>query len=157
MDPALQAKLDSLADCERDLSALRPPNFESFQRDKMLRRYAERLLHIAIENCIQIGLLVLADSGFRTPENYHDIFGSLGEHHVIAPPLVNSMTSLVELRNLLVYEHEALEGTTVYGALKKRVDDMAEFGQAVRAYLEGQPAASTSGLELEAAELDELE
>ena len=45
----------------------------------MLRRYAERMLHMTIDACIQIGIEVLTGEGLRAPENYHDVFIVLGE------------------------------------------------------------------------------
>ncbi|MGB8643701.1 MAG: DUF86 domain-containing protein [Anaerolineae bacterium] len=136
---SLQAKLDSLAEYARDLREIQPHNLDAFRRDKMLRRYAERILHMAIETCIHIGIQVLTLAGFRAPENYHDVFIVLGDHQVISAQLVTSMTMLVELRNLLVYQHDAVDDTMVYGALKKRVDDMEEFARAAGAFARGEP------------------
>ncbi len=155
LTPSLQTKLDSLGEYTRDLCEIQPENLAAFKRDKMLRRYAERMLHMAIESCIHIGLQVLTDTGFRTPENYHDIFIVLGDRGVLTPPLVTSMTSLIELRNLLVYEHDAVDETMVYGALKKRVDALAEFARAIRAYACGEPFVPATPYQLEASELDE--
>ncbi len=155
LTPSLQAKLDSLAEYTHDLCEIRPENLAAFSRDKMLRRYAERMLHMAIESCIQIGIQVLTESGFRAPENYHDIFIVLGDHGVLPPALVTSMTMMVELRNLLVYEHAAVDETTVYGVLKKRIDDLEEFARAIRAYALGEPFVPSVAFEPEASELDE--
>ncbi len=155
LTPPLQTKLDLLAEYTRDLREIRPPNLAAFRDDKMLRRYAERMLHMAVESCIHIGLQVLTDSGFRAPENYHDIFIVLGDHRVLTPELVRCMTMLIELRNLLVYEHDAVDETMVYGALKKRVDDMEEFGRAIRAYALGEPFVPSTAFELETGELEE--
>ncbi len=155
LTPSLQTKLDSLAEYTRDLREIQPQNLAAFRRDKMLRRYAERMLHMAIESCIHLGLETLTAAGFRAPENYHDIFIVLGDHQVLTPELVTSMTMLVELRNLLVYEHDAVDETMVYGALKKRVGDLEEFGRAIRAHAAGEPFVPSTSLPLEASELDE--
>ncbi len=155
LTPSLQNKLEALAEYTRDLREIQPENFAAFNRDKMLRRYAERMLHMAIESCIHLGLQVLTDGGFRAPENYHDIFIVLGDDGVLTPELVTSMTMLVELRNLLVYEHDAVDETMVYGALKKRVDDLEEFGRAIRAYASGEPFVPSTAFQLETGELDE--
>jgi uncharacterized protein YutE (UPF0331/DUF86 family) len=155
LTPSLQAKLDSLAEYTRDLREIQPQNLAAFSQDKMLRRYAERMLHMAIESSIHIGIQVLTESGFRAPENYHDIFLVLGDRGVLTPQLVTAMTMLVELRNLLVYEHDAVDETMVYGALKKRVDDLDEFGRAMRAYAVGEPFIPSTSFPLETSELDE--
>ena len=154
LSPSLQSKLDALHEYLRDLSGVQPTRFEAFERDKMLRRYAERMLQMAIEACIRIGIEVLTASGFRAPENYRDIFRVLGEGGVLTPLLVDSMTRLVELRNLLVYEHDVLDDTMVYGALKKRVPDMAEFARAIAAFASGEPFVPAPEYQVEADELE---
>lgn len=155
LTPTLEAKLDSLADYTRDLCEIQPANFEAFRQDKMLRRYAERMLHMAVESCIHIGIEVLTTSGFREPENYHDIFIALGDHGVLTPSLVTAMTMLVELRNLLVYEHNLVDDTVVYGALKKRVDAIEEFARAIRAFATGVPFVPSPPFQIQASDLDE--
>lgn len=151
----LRAKLDSLAEYSRDLCEIQPANFEAFKQDKMLRRYAERMLHMAVESCIHIGIQVVTDFGFREPENYHDIFITLGDHGVLTPSLVTSMTMLVELRNLLVYDHDLADDTMVYGALKKRVDAIEEFGRAIRAYASGEPFVPSPQFQSPSSDFDE--
>lgn len=132
--PNLKSRLDSLETYLLELVEIEPANFEVFEQDKMLRRYAERMLHMTIDACIQIGIEILTDAGLRAPENYHDVFIVLGEHHILTPILVNSMTMMVELRNLLVYEYDVVDHMMVYSVLKRRLDALAEFIRALRAY-----------------------
>ncbi len=138
MNTSLHPKLDALETYLNDLREIQPANFDAYEQDKMLRRYAERLLHITIDACIQIGIDILTAEGLRPPENYHDVFLVLGEHGILSPWLVNSMTMLVELRNLLVYEYDVLDHMMVYSVLKRRVDDLQEFVRAMRAYANGE-------------------
>jgi uncharacterized protein YutE (UPF0331/DUF86 family) len=153
--PSLQAKLVSLAEYTRDLCEIQPANFEAFKQDKMLRRYAERMLHMAVESCIHIGIEVVTAFGFGEPEKYHDIFITLGEHGVLTPSLVTAMTMLVELRNLLVYDHDLVDDTMVYGALKKRVDAIEEFARAIRAFAAGEPFVPSPQFQVQASEFDD--
>ncbi len=57
------------------------------------------------------------------------------EDSVLSPTLVDSLTALVEFRNLLVYEHTAVDDTMVYGFAKKRLDDLSAFARVAHAYL----------------------
>lgn len=153
--PSLQAKLDSVGEYTRDLAEIQPANLEAFRENKMLRRYAERMLHMAVESCIHIGIEVVTSFGMREPENYHDIFITLGDHGVLTPGLVTSMTMLVELRNLLVYDHDLVDDTMVYGALKKRVEAIEEFTRAIRAFASGEPFVPSPQFQVQVNELDE--
>lgn len=139
MTESLCAKLDAFETYLADLREIQPANFEAYERDKMLRRYAERMLQMTIEQATHIGIAILTEAGARAPENYHDVFTVLGERGVLTPFLVKSMTMMVELRNLLVYEYDVVDHMMVYSVLKRRLDDLAEFGRAVRAYANQVP------------------
>lgn len=146
MEDSAFTKIEQLESYLRDLREAQPPNFEAYQRDKMLRRYTERMLHMAIDTCIQVGLSILTAEAMRRPENYHDIFIVLGENSILPPALVDSLTALVEFRNLLVYEHTAVDDAMVYGLAKKRLGDLSIFARVARAYLR-QSANSRPGAE----------
>ncbi len=139
MNESLTPKLEAIESYLTDLHDVQPANFEAFEEDKMLRRYTERILHMTIDTCIQTGIEVLTEEGLRAPENYHDVFIVLGEHHLLSPLLVKSMTLMVELRNLLVYEYDVLDHMMIYSVLKKRLDDLQEFVRAIRAYGNKEP------------------
>jgi uncharacterized protein YutE (UPF0331/DUF86 family) len=149
MNNSLVAKIDAFDAYVHELFGIQPPNFETYEQDKMLRRYAERMLQMTIEQATHIGIEILMDLGARTPDNYHDIFIALGEHGILTPILVNSMTMMVELRNLLVYEYDVIDHMMVYSVLKRRLDDLAEFGRAVRAYAEQKPYIPSPQFETE--------
>lgn len=110
----------------------------------MLRRYTERMLHMAIDACIQIGIGVLTQEGLRRPENYHDVFIVLGEHAILPRETVDCMTAMVEFRNLLVYAHDGVDDMMVYGFAKKRLGDIADFANAVRGYAHYAGAENSS-------------
>lgn len=135
VEDSVLSKIERLELYIRDLREAQPRNFEAYERDKMLRRYTERMLHMAIDTCIQVGLGILTAEALRRPENYHDIFIVLGENGILPPTLVDSLTALVEFRNLLVYEHTAVDDAMVYGFAKKRLDDLSAFARVARAYL----------------------
>jgi uncharacterized protein YutE (UPF0331/DUF86 family) len=152
MNPSLNTKLDSLETYLKELTEIQPANFQAFEQDKMLRRYAERMLHMTIDTCIQIGIETLTGAGLRAPENYHDVFIVLGEQGILTPILVNSMTMMVELRNLLVYEYDVVDHMMVYSVLKRRLDDFAEFIRALRAFASDEPYVPSPLFEPEASE-----
>jgi uncharacterized protein YutE (UPF0331/DUF86 family) len=137
MNLTLDNKLNSLQTYLNELVEIVPANFDAFEQDKMLRRYAERMLHMTIDCAIQIGIETLTAAGLRAPENYHDVFIVLGERGILSPILVNSMTMMVELRNLLVYEYDVVDHMMIYSVLKRRLDDLGEFVHAMRAYADG--------------------
>jgi len=152
MNATLNEKLAALDVSLRDLKEIQPTTLEQFESDKMLRRYTERMLQMAVEQCIHIGVEILTETGLRAPENYHDIFIVLGEHGILSPMLVNSMTMMVELRNLLVYEYDLVDHMMVFSVLKRRLDDLTEFARAVHAFADGEPYVPSPLFESEMSE-----
>ena len=143
-DDSLLARLELLNQHVRDLRDAQAPNFAAYENDKMLRRYTERMLHMAIDACIQIGIGLLTQEGLRRPENYHDVFIVLGEHAILPQETVDCMTALVEFRNLLVYEYSTVDNMMVYGFAKRRLNDFTDFSKAVREYLRDQTIVDSS-------------
>jgi uncharacterized protein YutE (UPF0331/DUF86 family) len=141
-DESLAARLDLLDQHIRDLRDVQPPNFAAYESDKILRRYTERMLHMAIDTCSQIGIALLTQEGLRRPENYHDVFIVLGENGILPQDTVGCMTAMVEFRNVLVYEHSTIDDTMVYGFAKKRLGDFSDFSNAVRGYLSKPTSAA---------------
>ncbi len=141
-DNDLLTQLDLLDQYLRDLSEAQLPNLQAYADNKMLRRFTERMLQMAAEVCIRIGISALTREGARDPENHHDIFTVLGERGILPTELVDSMTALIELRNLIVYEHDTLEDSMVYGFLKKRLDDLKNFSRIIRQNSEKEIDAS---------------
>ena len=146
-DDSLAARLNLLDQYVRDLRDTQPPNFAAYESDKtpalqrtqcgasVLRRYTERMLHMAVDACVQIGIDLLTQEGLRSPANYHDVFIVLGERGILPQDTVDCMTALVEFRNLLVYEHSTVDDMMVYGFAKKRLDDFVDFARVIRRYL----------------------
>jgi uncharacterized protein YutE (UPF0331/DUF86 family) len=133
-DEYVRTRLASLDQYLNDLRAAQAPSLDAYANDKMLRRYTERMLHMIIDTCLAIGIAILTDRGFREPENYHDVFMVLGEQQVLRIALVSCLTDAVEFRNLLVYEHAAIDDAAVYGFARRHLDDLQAFADAVRQY-----------------------
>lgn len=133
-DESIAVRLDLLDQYVRDLREAQPQNFAMYENNKMLRRYTERMLHMAVDACVQIGINLLTQENFRSPANYHDVFIVLGERGILPQNIVDCMTALVEFRNMLVYEPSTVDDAIVYGFAKKRLDNFTDFANAVREY-----------------------
>lgn len=133
-EESITARLDLLDQYVRDLRETRAPSYAAYESDKMLRRYTERMLHMTVDACVQIGINLLTQENLRSPANYHDVFIVLGERGILSKDTVDCMTAMVEFRNLLVYEPSTVDDTIVYGFAKKRLSNFTNFANAVREY-----------------------
>ena len=130
----VEARLKLLAEYTNDLRELQSVNLEEYQENKLVRKAVERTLHTAIEACLDIGHHIIAQEGFRSPEENKDVFVVLGEEGVLSHTLASRLVDMARFRNLLVHEYTHLDNTVVYGILKRRLSDFDEFAQAIAAY-----------------------
>ena len=128
-------RLKLLAEYIGDLRELQGVNLEEYQANKLIRKAVERTLHTAIETCLDIGHYIIAQEGFRAPEDNKDVFVVLGEEQIIPAELIPRLVDMARFRNLLVHEYTRLDNAVVYGILKKRMGDLDEFARIIALYL----------------------
>lgn len=140
-ESVVQARLKLLAEYISDLKEFHNASFQEYQDNKLIRKSVERTLHTAIEACLDIGHHIIAEEGFRSPEDNKDVFAVLGEEGIVPGELVPQLVKMARFRNLLVHEYAQIDNTIVYGILKRRLSDFDEFAQAIVAYLSRGPEA----------------
>ncbi|MFU8773409.1 MAG: type VII toxin-antitoxin system HepT family RNase toxin [Anaerolineales bacterium] len=120
----------------KDLRELQSVNFDEYEENKLIRRAVERTLHLAVETCLDIGQQIIAREGFRTPENYKDVFIILKDEGILPTELLPNAIAMASFRNLIVHDYARIDNAAVFGILKRRLGDFDAFIQAVIAYLE---------------------
>lgn len=63
----------------------------------------ERNLHLAIEDCLNIGNHIISGLSLKRPDTYREIFKNLKEADIISEDMYKEMVKLVSLRNRLVH------------------------------------------------------
>lgn len=110
------------------------------QRDDTTAEWAiERGLQVAAQAVFDIGNLVLAGAFADRPADYASIPVALCRHGVIGPDLEARLRGLAGFRNLLVHDYARIDPARVREALVSRAPELAEFADAVEAWLERQP------------------
>jgi hypothetical protein len=69
----LTEKTKLLAEYIGDLEEKTNVRLNELKENKILRRYIERTLHLAVEACLDIGNHLIADLELREPQDYKDI------------------------------------------------------------------------------------
>jgi len=95
-----------------------------------LQDQAERNLQIAIQVCIDIASHLVASFGFRSPENYGDIFVVLREEGLIGGEVCTIMRNMAGLRNILVHGYLDIKPHLIYQQLQS-LDDFCQFAEAI--------------------------
>jgi uncharacterized protein YutE (UPF0331/DUF86 family) len=100
--------------------------------DKIMRRFVERTLQLAVECCLDVGMHVISSEGFREPDNNRDVFQVLVETSVITPELGQCLKEAAGFRNVLVHEYTRVDPTLVHQVLVSQVGDLRMFGSTIK-------------------------
>ncbi|MFH1975160.1 MAG: DUF86 domain-containing protein [Pseudomonadota bacterium] len=112
-----------------------------YSNDWKTQRIVERTLQIMIETCLDISGHIISDEGFRTPENYADMFRILQENNILNKKLVTSMEKMAKFRNYVVHHYDKLDPDIVVSMLNKNLEDFVEFKKSIIRYLKKDVAS----------------
>lgn len=132
----IRERLQLLGEYMNDLESVKSTSFEEFQDNKVLRRFIERTLQIAMEACLDIGSHIISSEGYREPRYGRDVFEILGEHGWISADVRDSLVAMAGFRNVLVHDYATIDDAIVFGVLRNKLPDLRAFGTAVLARLD---------------------
>jgi uncharacterized protein YutE (UPF0331/DUF86 family) len=117
----------------RDLEEARETyDWASFENDKIIRRYVERTLQMAIEACLDIANHIISYEGLREPLNNKDTFQVLLEQRIISEELAESLKKMAQFRNLIVHDYFKIQPAIVFGVLQKNLVDITSFALVIK-------------------------
>lgn len=125
-----------LSEYSSDLRQWQAVDLETYLENKLIRRAVERTLHLAVQVCLDIGQHLIAQRGFRMPEDNKDVFVVLGDEGVISEDLLPRLVTMAQFRNLIVHDYARIDNQVVFGILKRRLGDLDAFAQAIVLYLQ---------------------
>lgn len=125
----LQEKLRLLAEYIADLEEQKNVSLQELKRNKLLRRYIERTLHLAVEACLDIGSHIIADLGLREPEDNKDIMAVLGEAGYIPPAKIASFKKMAQFRNVIVHDYARIDPEILLGIIRNNLEDLRLFAR----------------------------
>ena len=84
VDSALvAAKIAATYDATTRVRAVLPTSIDAFISDRTAREVITLNLFVAIQACLDLAAHWLADTGWKMPGTYADVFAALAEHRVI--------------------------------------------------------------------------
>jgi uncharacterized protein YutE (UPF0331/DUF86 family) len=102
-------------------------DWEKYSTDARTRRFVERLLHLSLETCLDIGHHIISEEGYREPESYRDVFSVLIEEGILPGEEGPVYEKMAAFRNLLVHHYEKIDDAAVFGIFKKHLNDFHRF------------------------------
>ncbi|MGQ9557657.1 MAG: type VII toxin-antitoxin system HepT family RNase toxin [Desulfurispora sp.] len=123
----ISEKLKYLAEYISDLEGECGVSFEEFNGNKMLRRYVERTLHLAIECCLDIGSHIISSDKLREPEDNKDIFVVLVENKYLPAGDLDTWKKMARFRNLIVHSYARIDPEILYAIWHRNISDLKKF------------------------------
>jgi uncharacterized protein YutE (UPF0331/DUF86 family) len=132
VDKALvAAKVVAVRDAVARVRAVLPPEVESFQADRTAREVVVLNLFVALQECLSLATHWLADEGWSVPENYRDVFLSMGDRDVVPRDLAARLAAASGFRNLVAHQYGVLDWRRVHEIASLHVDDLLVFCEAL--------------------------
>ena len=107
-------------------------NWENFSQDKVIRRYIERTLHMAVEACLDIANHIISYEGYREPVDNKDIFQVLFEQKILDKKLMENLKKMAQFRNVVVHDYIRIQPEIVYAILQKNLGDILGFASTIK-------------------------
>ena len=126
----ISTRLNRLEEYLKILKGLQKYPLDRFKRDPLIRGSAEHYLHLAIECCLDMGNHVIADRGFRKPEDYKEIFLILGEEKFLPSKFAKSLVPMVRFRNLVIHDYLRVDPAQVFQILQNHLADLRKLARA---------------------------
>ena len=102
-------------------------SFEEYLSSQDNIDIAERNIHVAIEACMDIGKIIIANKNLEEPVDNKGIFAVLAEAGIINKKSLCFLMPMAGTRNILVHGYDRVDSALIYGIIKKHLQDFDEF------------------------------
>jgi uncharacterized protein YutE (UPF0331/DUF86 family) len=123
----LASILRNLRRCLEKLAILAALSEDAFLQDFKNVESAKHLLQVSIECCLDIAHHIVADEGYRTPNDYYDTFVVLQENGVLPEAFMPTLRRMVSFRNRVVHLYWDVDDATVYRILQENLGDFETY------------------------------
>lgn len=134
----IQRKITFLAQLKKELIRYGVKSLSELSKNHQMEKAVEKTLQEMVEICLDIGKHIIADEGFRLPEDSKDIFSILNQEGILSNELIPIMINMAGFRNIVVHLYEKIDLEIVYGIYKKHLGDFDRFIEEIKSYIKGK-------------------
>lgn len=129
-----------LESLENSIAKMRNMNLtpEMITGNEDIQDLLDRRMQKAIEACIDIAAHIVAAEKLGRAETSASLFRLLAKHNLIPEKLAKKLEMAVGLRNIIVHEYTQIDYQLAYSNLEKKLNDLEDFAQNIKNYLEKQ-------------------
>ena len=119
----VKSKLLNLEEYINDLLEYENITLDKYKNDKLLQRYLERTLHLAIESILDIGNHIISDERLGSPDNNSDIIKILANKGIIKENR-DKYIKMAKFRNIIVHDYAEIDKEVVINIVNNEIDDL---------------------------------
>lgn len=102
-------------------------SFEAYASSRDNMDIAERNIQVAIEACLDIGKIIIANNNLPEPADNKGIFSVLAEAGFISKDSLSFLAPMAGTRNILVHGYDRVDNALIYGIIKKHLNNFETF------------------------------
>ena len=133
----IKAKLVSLQRCMERIRQKAPATAQQLEEDFDLQDIIILNLQRAVQISTDIATNILADSP-AVPSSMAEAFLLLHRQGALSENVARRLAKSVGLRNIAVHEYTSLDWNVVYAVAHTHIEDFAEFGREISAWVRSQ-------------------
>lgn len=88
-------------------------------------------LYRAMQGCIDLGQLLIAERALPVPSSYREVFRVLGDAGLTEPDLTRRLEGWGGMRNVVAHQYGSIDLERVATALHDELDDLEDFATAM--------------------------
>ncbi|MGM0603679.1 MAG: type VII toxin-antitoxin system HepT family RNase toxin [Bacillota bacterium] len=130
----VREKLIHLEEYINDLDEYRDLEFEKLAADKILFRYLERTLHLAVESVLDIGSHIISDERLGNPKFNSEIIEILADNNIIKEN-ADDYIRMAKFRNIIVHDYAEIDPEILLRIIKENISDLKAIFKWYRDYI----------------------
>jgi len=130
----IKDRLSLLEEYILDLEEYRDLTLEELENNKILFRYLERTLHLAIEAILDIGSHIISDERLGNPKFNSEIIKILAQNDIIKEN-VEDYVKMAKFRNIIVHDYADIDAEILLKIVRENVVDLKEIFKWYREYI----------------------
>ena len=127
--------LNNLRDYREKLGHLAKFPEADFLADFTKVESAKHLLQVSVEACLDIAHHIVADNGYRTPQDSFDTFVVLNEEKILPDDSLPTLRQMTSFRNRVVHLYWDVDDQIVYQTVQSNLGDLDRFAKLISDYL----------------------
>ncbi|RCW53417.1 DUF86 domain-containing protein [Halanaerobium sp. ST460_2HS_T2] len=128
-------KLEHLEEYINDLEEYQDLSLEKLHGDKVIFRYLERTIHLAVESVLDIGSHIISDERFGNPKFNSQIIEILAENNIIKEN-VESYIKMAKFRNIIVHDYAEIDPEILLMIIKENLSDLKAIFRWYKEYID---------------------